>query len=225
MEKPRLETGGRDGGRMVKTLTDKIREEKIIAILRGVPRNKVGDVARALTEGGVRLIEVTLNTPEAEEAIQDLRALELPGVSVGAGTVMTPEAAERAQTAGAEYLITPHMDPEVIRYGVDHRLPVIAGAFTPTEVAQADRAGAALVKVFPARAAGPSYFKDLKGPLPQVPLVAVGGIDADNAASYIRSGAVAVGVGSSLVRREDWQEGEYQHIVEKARGFRRALDH
>lgn len=172
----------------------------IIAILRGVPEDALLPLAHTLLEADITLIEVALSVPGAAEQLRRLAVDLGDHALVGAGTVTSTQRAEAAAGAGARFLVTPHVVPEVNAFGREHGLPVVGGALTPTEIAAAREQGNAYVKIFPAAALGPDYLSALAGPYPDARLVAVGGVDADNAASFIAAGAVGVGVGSALTR-------------------------
>jgi 2-dehydro-3-deoxyphosphogluconate aldolase/(4S)-4-hydroxy-2-oxoglutarate aldolase len=178
-----------------------ITQTGVVAIGRRQDPATVPGICNALLEGGIRAFELTLNEPEsiALDAL-DVAVHHSDGseMVVGAGTVLTIDAARRAVDAGASFLVAPHLDPDVVAWAADHRIPMFPGAATPTEVLRAWRAGAAAVKVFPASSLGAAFIRELRGPLPDVPLVPTGGITARNAADYIEAGAVAVGMGSWL---------------------------
>jgi 2-dehydro-3-deoxyphosphogluconate aldolase/(4S)-4-hydroxy-2-oxoglutarate aldolase len=178
---------------------DAIRTRRVVAILRRVP-DPLG-VAAALREGGIAVLEITLDSDGALETIERLR--RDPELVVLAGTVRTPAEAEAAARAGAQACVAPALVPEVVEACGRLGVPAIPGALTPTEVAAAWRLGAAMVKLFPAARVGPEYVRDLQGPLADVPLLATGGVDASNAAEFLRSGAAAVGVGSPLTAAPD----------------------
>lgn len=201
----------------------------VVAVMRGVDREVAVDVARALRAGGVTAIEVTADTPDAMATVGDLRdAFEDESVIVGAGTVLDAETARSAQLAGAEFVVAPTFDRELVeacnRYGV----PVAPGVATPTEALNAFEAGADIVKVFPAKSFGPGYVSAIKGPLEQIPIMPTGGVDASNAGDYIRAGAACVGAGGALIDAEaiaagDWETltanaEELVTVVEQARG-------
>ena len=168
----------------------RIRAERVVAVLRRVP--DLDQLASELAEAGIGVIEVTLDDDRALASIERLR--EHGSVTVLAGTVRTVEQAEAAVAAGAEALVSPVFSAAVLARGHQLGVPVIPGALTPTEIEVAWRAGAALVKLFPARVGGPQYVADVLKPLPDVPLVCTGGVTAANAADYLAAGAVAVGV-------------------------------
>jgi len=173
-------------------------------------------IARALQEGGINCIEITMTTPGALRAIEETSE-ELTGVIIGAGTVLDATTARQAILAGAEFLVTPTVELDVIETARRYGVVVIAGAMTPTEILTAWEAGADMVKVFPASVLGPSYLKAVRGPLPQIPLVPTGGITAGNAGEFIRAGAAMVCAGGWLVDKEAVAKGRYEVLTERAR--------
>lgn len=186
-------------------LPDPIVEVGVLAIGRGLDPAGVLAVGEALLRGGVRAFEITLDSAGAVGAIEAL-ARELSsegGLLVGAGTVLEIAAAERATAAGARFLVTPHTDPALVAWAAERGLPAIPGAFSPSETLAAWRAGAAAVKLFPASALGPGFVRELRGPLPGIPLIPTGGVTLENAPGFIRAGAIAVGVGGWLLGRPD----------------------
>ncbi|MGD8241114.1 MAG: bifunctional 4-hydroxy-2-oxoglutarate aldolase/2-dehydro-3-deoxy-phosphogluconate aldolase [Armatimonadota bacterium] len=195
---------------MQDTLTT-ILESGVIAIIRSDAPAGLARAGRALSRGGIRAIEVTMTTPGALDAVSELSEQSGDEFIVGAGSVLDSETARAAILAGAEFLVMPALDADAIRTAKRYGKVVVPGALTPTEVITAWEKGADMVKVFPASLGGPRYIKALKGPLPQVRLVPVGGVSPDNAGDYIRAGACAVALGSSLVNsrliaEEAWDE-------------------
>lgn len=174
-----------------------------MAILRSADASGLSAAARALAAGGVTCLEVTLTTAGALDALARIRAELGPDVAVGAGTVITGDQARDALAAGAEFLVAPVVDTDVVRYAADRGVACYPGAWTPTEVSQAWRAGAAAVKLFPAATGGPAHLRQLRAPLTDIPLVAVGGVGIDQARDYLDAGACAVGIGSPLLRGAD----------------------
>lgn len=181
-------------------LPEVVVETRVIAVLRGLNPDRVDTVAQILREAGMGAIEVTMDSPEAARSIERLAH---SGPSVGAGTVMSVAEAETAVAAGATFLVAPHTDQTVVRWAVERGIPMIPGAFTPTEVMAAWDAGVAAVKVFPASVGGPAFLKALLGPLGGVLLIPTGGITAENAGAFLDSGAVAVGLGGWLTDHPD----------------------
>jgi 2-dehydro-3-deoxyphosphogluconate aldolase/(4S)-4-hydroxy-2-oxoglutarate aldolase len=181
-----------------------ILDGRVIAIARGLDPSRMVDIAGALIDGGVGAFEVTLNSRSALDAIAAVRAAVPAGrLLVGAGTVLDGASAEAAVGAGAQFLVMPHTDLGLVEWAAGQGLPVFPGAFTPSEILAAWRAGATAVKLFPASAVGPSFVRELRGPLPEIPLIPTGGVTAENAPDFIRAGAVAVGLGSWLTGAGD----------------------
>jgi 2-dehydro-3-deoxyphosphogluconate aldolase/(4S)-4-hydroxy-2-oxoglutarate aldolase len=188
----------------------------VVAIVRLDDAARLRPVVEALEAGQVRVVEITLTTPGALEALASLSAALDGRVLLGAGTVLDGETARLAVLAGARFVVAPTFRPAVVevcrRYGV----LAIPGAYTPTEVLAAWESGADLVKVFPAGTLGPGYLRELAGPLPQVRLIATGGVTVENAAAFLDAGAVAVGVGGALVDREALARGDVARITSQA---------
>jgi len=183
------------------TLLEELRSKPVVAILRR-PRVEVEVCVRVLIEAGIRFIEVTIDSAGCLPFLET-SASNFKGAVFGAGTVTVPELAEKAIRAGARFLVTPNYNPEVIRVARVSQVPVFTGAMTPTEIFSAYQAGAEVIKVFPATTLGSDYFKELRGPFPDIPLMATGGITADNAPDFFKAGATALGVGSSLNLRDE----------------------
>lgn len=185
-------------------LPEPILAGRAIAIARGLDPALVPDIGRALIAGGIRAFEVTLNSEGALEVIGALRRRFAPEeLLVGAGTVLDLPELDAAIDAGAQFIVTPVIDLAVIDRAVARGVPVLPGAFSPTDVLAAWRAGAAAVKLFPASVLGPAFVRELRGPLPDIPVVPTGGISADNAAAFIAAGAAAIGIGSWLTGSAD----------------------
>lgn len=178
---------------------DAITGPRIIAIARGLEPDRLARIADGLLDGGVHAFEVTLDSPGALPAIESLvRRFAGTALAVGAGTVLDTRAAASAVDAGAAFLVSPHGDAEIVRWAVAAGVPVFPGAMTPTEIVAMWAAGATAVKVFPASAVGPSFVREVRGPLRHVPLIPTGGITAETIGAYIAAGAIAVGMGSWL---------------------------
>lgn len=202
-------------------------ESKVVAIVRLDSGEQLVKVAEALRAGGVTVIEFTVSTPGAVDMIKEASSRFGAEVLMGAGTVLDPETARAAILAGAEFIVTPTLNLATIELCKRYGKPIVPGALTPTEILTAWEAGADMVKVFPASAMGPGYLKAVLAPLPQVRLVPTGGVSAENAAEYLKAGAVALGVGGKLVdksavARGDWDAitGEAQKLVNAVRGAR-----
>lgn len=176
-----------------------LSEARVVAVLRAADAGRFGAIAAVLADAGVRCIEFTLSSAGAVEALRAF-ARDMPAdVALGAGTVLDASMAEAAVEAGATYLLSPALSPDVVERGRQLGVPVIPGAFTPSEILSAWRSGASAVKVFPASIGGPSYLRAVLAPLPDVPLVPTGGISVDAAPDYLRAGALAVGLGGPLL--------------------------
>lgn len=171
----------------------------LLPIARGLEASDLRRAAAILVEEDLPLLEVAMNTPGAAALIRELHEVFEGQLVLGAGTVVDMGLAETAVDAGAVFLVSPHWDSEVAAAARRLAVPLIPGAFTPTEILAAWRAGAAMVKVFPAATGGPEYLRQLRGPLPEIPLLPTGGITIDNAADFIAAGAAALGVGGSLL--------------------------
>jgi len=203
---------------------EQILEHKIVAILRGCIPDRIPDIAAALAEGGVRLMEITLNSPGALGSISQLSRAMGDRMLVGAGTVLTAAEVEAAVDAGARFIISPTLDIETIRRTRQLGSISIPGAFTPTEILTAYRNGADIVKVFPAGSTGASYFKELRGPLPHIPLMPTGGVTLDNIRDFKTAGAVAFGIGSALVPSGQENTGPaLRQLIEKAAAYIKAV--
>jgi 2-dehydro-3-deoxyphosphogluconate aldolase/(4S)-4-hydroxy-2-oxoglutarate aldolase len=201
-----------------------IRAERFIPVVRVATTQEALDVADALKAGGARLIEVTFTVQGALEVIRKLKERYGTEIVLGAGTVLDVEGASSAVSAGAEFLVSPAFDMDVVLFAKKSNRLVIPGAMTPTEILNAWKAGADMVKVFPAgRLGGPDYIKSIRGPLPFIPLVPTGGVDLRSAASYIKAGATALGVGGELVDKRAVAEGQFDRIRESTRAFVRAI--
>jgi 2-dehydro-3-deoxyphosphogluconate aldolase/(4S)-4-hydroxy-2-oxoglutarate aldolase len=178
---------------------DAISGPRIIAIARGLEPDRLARIADGLLAGGVHAFELTLDSPGALPAIESLvRRFEGSPLRVGAGTVLDVEAAGSAVAAGAAFLVSPHGDADIVRWAVSAGVPVFPGAMTPSEIVAMWAAGATAIKIFPASAVGPSFIREVRGPLRRVPLIPTGGITAETIGAYIAAGAKAVGMGSWL---------------------------
>lgn len=200
-------------------VVDRIVECGVIAVVRLNRSDNLVGAARALAAGGVRSIEVTMTTPGALDVIAQA-SRELGGqVLIGAGTVLEAAQARRAVEAGADFLVAPTADAEVITVAAAAGVPMVPGALTPGEIDRAMRLGAPLIKLFPGRVATPGYFKDVLGPLPTARLLPTGNVDLTTAPEYIRAGAVAVGVGKALVDATAVAAGDWADLTERATAF------
>lgn len=190
---------------------------RVIAIVRLSAADYLIEAAEALVRGGIRSLEFTLTTPGALPAIERCRQVFGESVVVGAGTVLTVEDVDRCGDAGAQFIVSPGYDAAVIERTHESGMISLPGAMTPTEILEAWRCGADAVKVFPARSLGPRYIADIRAPLPHIPLIPTGGVDAHNAAEYLRAGAVAVAVGGNLVSASAVAAGDWATLEQSAR--------
>jgi len=197
----------------------RIRDTGIVAIIRSPSPDQLVDVAEALLAGGVEVVEITFTVPRAPQVLQQIADRLGDRVLLGAGTVLDSETARIALLAGAQFIVSPTVNPDVIRLCRRYDKLVIPGAFTPTEVLTAWETGADLVKVFPSDFVGPGYLKILKGPLPQVRLLPTGGVTLASAPAFLEAGAFAVGISSALVEPAALVSGDLRRIESLARQF------
>jgi 2-dehydro-3-deoxyphosphogluconate aldolase/(4S)-4-hydroxy-2-oxoglutarate aldolase len=191
----------------------------IVAVVRSPDSAQLVDTARALADGGVTVVEITMSVPNALDVMKQVRQALGDRVLLGAGTILDPETARAALLAGAEYIVAPTLNHEVIRLCRRYDKLVMPGAFTPTEILTAWEAGADIVKVFPADAVGPAFVKALRGPLPQIRLMPTGGVDLSTAGAFLQAGACCLGVGSQLVEPRAVAERNFDRIRELARQY------
>ena len=199
---------------------DRILDAGVVAIMRAKSSDQLLEAASAVLAGGVTAIEVTMTTPGALDVIQHATAEFGKNVLFGVGSVLDAETARAAILAGAQFVVCPTLRLETIEICRRYSVPIVPGAYTPTEILTAWEAGASAVKVFPASAGGPAYLKAIKGPLPQVSLSAVGGVTVENAADFVRAGADFLGVGGELVSQKLLDASDFAQITERARAFR-----
>lgn len=199
---------------------ERIVEIGIVPVVRASSPREARMAADAVCEGGIPIVEITMTVPGAVEVIRELTKSGSSHVLVGAGTVLNRDAARRCLDAGAQFLVSPGLNLEVVKLVGGEGKLMMAGALTPTEVITAWESGSDFVKVFPCgQVGGAKYIKALKGPLPQVPLVPTGGVNLHTAAEFIEAGAAALGVGGELVQAEALKAGKPVIIVENARKF------
>ncbi|MHA7861639.1 bifunctional 4-hydroxy-2-oxoglutarate aldolase/2-dehydro-3-deoxy-phosphogluconate aldolase [Tessaracoccus sp. Y36] len=197
-----------------------LKQSGLCAIIRCREAGFAEPIARRLIEAGVRMLEVTLTTPDAEETIRALAAEAPAEVWVGAGTVISAEDGERARASGSRFIVTPGLCP-AIEAAASTGLPSLGGAWTASEVMEAHRRGATAVKIFPASSGGPAHLKALRDPLPHIPLVAVGGVGLDDIAPYRAVGAIGFGIGGPLIG-DAARGGSLDALGERAEEFVRA---
>src|SRR4030066_73585 len=198
--------------------------EGLIPVVRVSSAQEAMDVSDAIKEGGVSLIEITMSVQGAIDVIKELTRKYKDEIILGAGTILDPETGRAALLAGAQFIISPTLNLDLIHLAHRYSAVVIPGAMTPTEILSAWNAGADMVKVFPAaQLGGPEYLKALKGPLPQILLVPTGGVNLQNAGAFIKAGATALGVGGELVDKRAVKQKKFNIITENARAFLEAL--
>lgn len=195
----------------------------VVAVIRLDDPAALRQTCEALAAGGVRALEVTMTVPGAVTLIEQLAGSLPADFAVGAGTVLDAETARKVIAAGARFVVSPVFRPAMIDVARRHDVPVMPGCFTPTEILAAWDAGADIVKVFPATALGPTFFRDIHGPLPQIRLMPTGGVTRENAGDWIRAGAVAIGVGTALVDKGAIKSGKFDVIAANARHFIEAV--
>jgi len=201
-------------------ILDRILAEGLIPLIRAASASDAVDVATAIKDGGASFLEITMTVPGAIQMVKELSLKYKDDLIIGAGTVLDPETGRAAILAGAQFIVSPTLNFELISLAHRYSVIVIPGAMSPTEILAAWDAGADLVKVFPAgQLGGPDYIKDIKGPLPQVLLMPSGGVNIDNAGAFIRAGAAAVAAGGELVDRKAVKEKAFHIITANTRAF------
>src|ERR1043166_863326 len=200
---------------------ERIKAERAVAVIRTDSIERALRAADAAIAGGFRAIEITYSFADATHAIAKLA--EHSELLIGAGTILTREQVRKAVEAGAKFLVSPCVLPEVIDAAHELNVAIIPGAFTPTEIYTAYSLGSDIVKIFPAVKFGPEYLKAVRGPLPQIPIMPTSGVDASNVAEWFRAGAVAVGAVASVLDPESIHNGEWNEITRRARDFMDAV--
>ncbi|UOQ50783.1 bifunctional 4-hydroxy-2-oxoglutarate aldolase/2-dehydro-3-deoxy-phosphogluconate aldolase [Hymenobacter cellulosivorans] len=208
---------------MAPSVLSHLLQHQLVSIIRGANPDDLVSIVRALHAGGIRSVEITINSPKALEGIEKVATELGEEMMVGAGTVLDPETARLALNAGARFIISPTLNVKTIKMTKRYGAISIPGAFTPTEILTAYEHGADIIKVFPA-SLGATYFKDIKGPLPFIPLMPTGGVKLDNIREFKQAGAAAYGLGSSLVDTSQPVSDEYlRQLTHKAQQFVEAI--
>ncbi|MFN3265364.1 MAG: bifunctional 4-hydroxy-2-oxoglutarate aldolase/2-dehydro-3-deoxy-phosphogluconate aldolase [Deinococcales bacterium] len=198
---------------MIQHLYDALQRAKVVGVLRASSAELATQAALAALRGGLRVVELTFTTPNAVAALERVRTLQ-PQALLGAGSVMSLAQAQEAAQAGADFLVSPHLDTTILRFANEHGVPYVPGVLTPNEIAQALGLGVSLVKIFPiGSSGGAAYLRDLRGPFPQLQAMVTGGIAPQQAADYFAAGALALGLGSQVfpsasLEAADWQAVE-----------------
>lgn len=204
---------------------ERIHRTGIVSIVRGVESDDLLEIVEALVAGGIEVVEITANTAGAVDMIETVDShFSSSEVSVGAGTVLDAATARQVQLAGAEFLVSPHLNPAVVTTGNRYGNVVIPGVLTPTEAVRAYEHGASMCKVFPASTLGPGHISSLNSPLDHVDFLPTGGVSLENVQQFIAAGAVGVGVGSGLLEQEAIETGAYDRITRRATQFVDAID-
>ncbi|TCP30966.1 2-keto-3-deoxy-phosphogluconate aldolase [Scopulibacillus darangshiensis] len=196
-----------------------LKDSGLVAVIRRPKQDHIYNLAQALVDGGVGALEITVDTPDVFDMIVNLKGIFGDQVLVGAGTVLDAETAKQAITVGSDFIFSPIVDIETIQLTNSYGKISIPGVMTPTEIVTAYKAGADLLKVFPGNSLGVNYIKELQGPLGHIPMMPTGGVTLENVAQFIKNGAVAVGVGGSLVNKEVIEAGRYEELTEIAGKF------
>ncbi|CAH1216751.1 KHG/KDPG aldolase [Paenibacillus plantiphilus] len=204
-------------------MLDRLLKEKIVAIFRGIEDKDADQAAKALIDGGIAMMEITLNTEGATVMINRWREKFGEQAAIGAGTVLDLDMAKEAAAAGAQFIISPNLDEAVVAYGRERGISVWPGVTTPTEIVRAWKAGADAVKLFPLGTLGWKYLAEIRAPLNHIPMIATGGVNIDNIADYFRAGASAVGMGGKLVNLDWVRSGQFNLLTEQARKFTEAV--
>jgi len=208
---------------MKKKVLEELKESKVVAILRMEPGADVTATVDALIQGGIRFIEITMTMPNAISMIRLCSQQFAECAVIGAGTVLDVETATRVIDAGARFVVSPVTDLSVIRYCNSKEVAVMPGAVTPTEIYHAWNAGADVVKVFSARLGGAEYFRDIKGPFPEIEIMPTGGVDIETAPAFLKAGACAVGIGGALVPKHLVSGKRFDELAVHVEKMRRAV--
>lgn len=198
---------------------DRITENGVVAVIRKVPADKVVAVAESLIQGGINALEVTLDSEDALQTITKLQRTFKGQAIIGAGTVLDDMSARLAIQHGAAFIVSPILSQSVIQTTLRYGKVCVSGAYTPTEMFQAVEWGAHIVKLFPASVGGPDFIKNVRGPLPHIPIIPTGGMHLDHVGDFIKAGAIAVGTGSHLVNNDRIKAGQFDLITETARKY------
>ena len=205
-------------------ILNKITDVGVVAVIRAENSEQAINIAKACIKGGIQAIEITFTVPHAEQVIRDVsHQFKDQGLLVGAGTVLDQATAKLAIDHGATYIVSPGFDLDTAKYCVEQSVPYLPGCLTMTEMLTAKKAGAEIIKLFPGSAFGPSYVKAVKGPLPDINIMPTGGVSLDNVEAWIKSGVVAIGVGSDLTKPA--KTGNYEEITTRAKAYVEAVKH
>lgn len=202
----------------------KLQDIQLIPVLRKVPYQLCQDLVKALSDGGIKAVEITMDSENATEMIREVKQQYHGVLLVGAGTVLTVEDCEIAIEAGAEFIVSPSLNLDVVKKCIEKDIPVIPGVFTPTEMQTAYSAGAKIIKLFPASSLGTKFIKDVKGPLSHIQIMTTGGINLETAKSYLDAGAQIVGAGSDLIKKDWLSSRNWEAITNEAVEWNKSLE-
>jgi 2-dehydro-3-deoxyphosphogluconate aldolase/(4S)-4-hydroxy-2-oxoglutarate aldolase len=205
-------------------ILSKLENAGIVAVMRLTDTTYLGEIVQALAEGGIKTLEITMTSPNAPALIKHLTQTLDASYLIGAGTVVDVPSAEEVIQAGAQFVVSPIFNPAIITKVHEYDKVSVCGAFSPTEIFNAWQAGADLVKVFPATALGPQFFKDIHGPFPNIKLTPTGGVSIENAADFIKAGAVCLGVGTALLDKQLLKNRDWQGLTARAAAFMAAVN-
>lgn len=200
-------------------ILQQLLSDKMVAILRVDDSSLLVDLCQALAAGGVTSMEITMTVPHALRILEEVRQKLPAEVLLGAGTILDSETARLVTLAGADFIVSPHFDVDIIKTAKRYGKPSVAGAFTPTEIVQAWQSGADIVKLFPSDPLGAKYLKNIRGPLPQIRLMPTGGVNLETIEDFFKAGACAVGIGGSLLKKDLLAERNFQGIEDLARQY------
>lgn len=201
----------------------RFRKTPLLGILRGITPQELEPLFEAIVASGLQAVEITMNTEGAAGLIRKVSQRFGKRLMIGAGTVLTLKDLKNALRAGATFIVSPVVVPPVIEYCAQRKIPVFPGALVPQDIYEAWRSGASMVKVFPSGCFGPGYFKEIKGPFPQIELLACGGVTPENLPAYFKNGASAIAVGSSVFRKEWLAEKKFRLIRNRIQAYLQAL--
>lgn len=202
------------------SILEQLKRNKLVAVIRHANEENILGICRALSEGGIKAVEITAETPKVTALIEKAVNECDDDMLIGAGTVLDPETARNVMMAGAKFVVSPTLNKDTISMTKRYGIVSIPGALTPTEILTAYEYGADMVKVFPVNGFGPGYIKNIHGPMPQIPLMVTGGINLTNIAEYHQHGAKAIGIGGNLVNPSKLKKQEdYQLITQKSQQY------
>jgi 2-dehydro-3-deoxyphosphogluconate aldolase/(4S)-4-hydroxy-2-oxoglutarate aldolase len=206
-------------------IISKLTNPGLIAVVRAQASEQVLPVSEALITGGIIAVEITMTTPDALPAIAAARERFGESAVIGVGTVLDAETCRAAISAGAEFVVSPILRPELVAIAHEADRPIMLGAYTPTEAQLAHETGADFIKIFPADGLGPNYIKALRGPLPHLRIVPTGGVDLNTAPDFLKAGCVALGVGSTLISADILRQSDWPELTRRARQWMAAVSH